>query len=108
MTNKTMTTKTVTASNVRPSTYVERPGAVDVDVVVMLQGAGAPCAPTAHTGEVTLVPDHDGTLVAYGDHPGTWISNGLLQEIRACDEQEQSDILVDLERAARAAAEVSK
>jgi hypothetical protein len=103
-----MTTKTVTASNVRPSTYVERPGAVDVDVVVMLQGAGAPCAPRAHRGEVTLVPDHTGTLVAYGDCRETWISGALLSEIRACDDQEQSDIVIDIERAARAAAEVSQ
>lgn len=69
---------TVTASNVRPSGCApDSPGAVDVDVEVII--AGYPLA-----GEVTLAldPVDDGTYCSYSDMPDQWVSGKLLEHLR--------------------------
>ena len=52
---------------------------VDVDVAVTL------CSGLVVDGEVTLAPDHTGSLVAYGADPSMWVSGRLLAAIeREC------------------------
>lgn len=66
-----------TASNPRPSTCLaDRPGAIDADVVLTGPWGGDPL-----TGEVTLVPDGEGGLDAYGNTPDHWISGKLVQRM---------------------------
>ena len=73
-----MSELSVTASNARATDTGVRDG-VDVDVAVTL------CSGLVVEGEVTLAPDHTGSLVAYGADPSMWVSGRLLAAIeREC------------------------
>lgn len=87
-------TNTVTASNARPSSYVELIGAVDVDVTVTTSDITV-------SGEVTLVPrQYDGRLAAYGAQPDHWISGALLQSLSGLDDAAFRAICGEIEAAA--------
>lgn len=120
-----MTTINVTASNPRPSACLPRPGALDLDVEVELvpevdpdetcREHGVPyvdcCVDHTHgrtvIGEVTMV-ESDGGYVAYGGQPDHWVSGALLQELRRLGDADFREALRDLDRAARAAAEMAQ
>ena len=73
-----MSELSVTASNARGTDTGVRDG-VDVDVAVTL------CSGLVVEGEVTLAPDHTGSLVAYGSDPSMWVSGRLLAAVeREC------------------------
>ena len=94
----TETTVTVTASNARPSNYVDDQNrrAVDVDVTLTIGGK-------VHEGGVTLCEGHDGQLSSWGmlEH---WVSDGLVAAVWTLDESERRDVLDEIEERARAAA----
>lgn len=94
----TDTTVTVSASNARPSNYVDDQNrrAVDVDVTITI---GA----RVHEGGVTLCEDHDGRLSSWGclEH---WMDGGLLAALWDIDKAQRRDVLDEIEERARAAA----
>lgn len=94
----TMQPTNITASNVRPSTYTDTDGAVDIDVTVTLEGLML-------EGEVTLAPaQYDGSLGAFGESPDQWVSGDLLRYLRTLDDSDFRSALDALESAAGAAA----